>query len=155
LVSYLITNYTKEAEMKRKDYILLLVISVISGLIGGFASKMVFDKTAIAQEGQETSLQGQDIRLLSKNGKVLAALAVSPDTGEPFFFINGKDGKYRIMFNIDQGSPQIMLRDNNAQTRMELGATEITNQSKGTIEKRPESSIVMFNKDGKLIWSAP
>jgi hypothetical protein len=141
--------------MKRKDYILLLAVSVISGLIGGFASKIVFEKTAIAQEQQGVSLQGQDIRLLSKDGKILAALAVSPNTGEPFFFINGKDGKYRIMFNIDQGSPQVIIRDNNAQTRMELGATEITNRTKGTVEKRPESSIVMFNEDGKLIWSAP
>jgi len=143
--------------MKRKDYILLLVVSIISGLIGGFASKIFFEgKTAIAQEGQQAiSLQGQDIRLLSKDGKVMAALAVSPDTGEPFFIINGKDGKNRIMLNLEQGSPQIVLRDNNAQTRLVLGTYEMTSRTRGTIEKRPESSMVMFNKDGKLIWSAP
>jgi len=141
--------------MKRKDYILLLVVSLISGLIGAFATKIIFEgNTAVAQD-EGTSLQGQDIRLLSKDGKVMAALAISPDTGEPFFIINGKDGKYRIMLNIEQGSPQITLRDNNAQTRLVLGNYEITNRNKGTIEKRPESSMVMFNKDGKLIFSAP
>jgi len=142
--------------MRRRNYVILLAISIISGLIGGFASKIFFEgNTAIAQDNQEISLQGQDIRLLSKDGKVLAALAISPDTGEPFFIINGKDGKHRIMFNIDQGSPQVLLRDNNAQTRLVLGTYEITNRNKGTIEKRPESSIVMFNKDGKLLFSAP
>lgn len=143
--------------MKRKDYILLLVVSIISGLIGGFASKIFFEgRTAVAQEEQQgISLQGQDIRLLSKDGKVMAALAVSPDTGEPFFIINGKDGKNRIMLNLEQGSPQVVLRDNNAQTRLVLGTYEMTSRTKGTIEKRPESSMVMFNKDGKLIWSAP
>jgi hypothetical protein len=141
--------------MKRKDYILLLVVSLISGLIGAFATKTIFDgNTAVAQE-EGTSLQGQDIRLLNKDGKVMAALAISPDTGEPFFIINGKDGKHRIMLNIEQGSPQITLRDNDAQTRLVLGNYEMTNRNKGTIDKRSESSIVMFNKDGKLIFSAP
>jgi hypothetical protein len=140
--------------MKKGIFALLLIVSIVSGLIGGFASKFIFDgKTAIAQE--EISLQAQDIRLVTKDGKAMAALAISPDTGEPFLFINGKDGKYRLMLNIDHGSPQIILRDNKAQTRLIVGSTEITSRDRGTIEKRSESSMVMYNKDGKLIWSAP
>ena len=142
--------------MKKGIFALLLIVSIISGLIGGLTSKFIFDgKPAIAQDPQEISLQAQDIRLVTKDGKVMAALAISPDTGEPFLFINGKDGKYRLMLNLDHGSPQIILRDNNAQTRLVVGSTEITSRNKGIVEKRPESSLVMFNKDGKLIWSAP
>ncbi|MGB9594796.1 MAG: hypothetical protein ACPL7B_00835 [Candidatus Poribacteria bacterium] len=140
--------------MKRGTFILLLIISIISGLIGGIVSKFIFDgKSAIAQE--EISIQAQDFRLVSKDGKVKAALSISPDTGEPFLIINGKDGKYRLMLNLDHDSPQIILRDDKAQTRLVIGTTEITNRIKGTIERRPESSLIMFNKDGKLIWSAP
>lgn len=140
--------------MKKGTFILLLAVSIISGLIGGIASKFIFDgKSAIAQE--ETSIQAQDFRLVSKDGKVKAALSISPDTGEPFLIINGKDGKYRLMLNLDRDSPQIVLRDDKAQTRLVIGTTEMTNRIKGTIERRPESSIVMFNKDGKLLWSAP
>lgn len=140
--------------MKKGTLALLLVVSIISGLIGGIASKFIFDgKSAIAQE--ETSIQAQDFRLVSKDGKVKAALSISPDTGDPFLIINGKDEKYRLMLNLDRDSPQIILRDDKAQTRLVIGTTEITNRLKGTIERRPESSLVMFNKDGKLIWSAP
>ncbi|HGE72693.1 TPA: hypothetical protein ENX78_17785 [Candidatus Poribacteria bacterium] len=140
--------------MKKGTLALLLVVSIISGLVGGITSKFIFDgKSAIAQE--ETSIQAQDFRLVSKDGKVKAALSISPDTGEPFLIINGKDEKYRLMLNLDRDSPQIILRDDKAQTRLVIGTTEITNRLKGTIERRPESSLVMFNKDGKLIWSAP
>jgi len=140
--------------MKKGTLALLLVVSIISGLVGGITSKFIFDgKSAIAQE--EISIQAQDFRLVSKDGKVKAALSVSPDTGEPFLIINGKDEKYRLMLNLDRDSPQIILRDDKAQTRLVIGTTEITNRLKGTIERRPESSLVMFNKDGKLIWSAP
>ncbi len=150
----LIKHKGKESKMKKGTFILLLVVSVISGLIGGIASKFIFDgKSAIAQE--EISIQAQDFRLISKDGKVRAALSISPDTNEPFLIINGKDEKYRLMLNLDRDSPQIILRDDKAQTRLVIGTTEVTNRIKGTIERRPESSLVMFNKDGKLIWSAP
>lgn len=140
--------------MKKEVFVLLIAVSIISGLIGSIASKFIFDaNSAIAQE--EISIQAQDFRLVSKDGKVKAALSISPDTGEPFLIINGKDEKYRLMLNLDRDSPQIILRDDKAQTRLVVGTTEITNRLKGTIERRPESSIVMFNKDGKLIWSAP
>ena len=142
--------------MKKEIFAILIIVSIVSGLIGGLTSKFIFDgKSAIAEDSQETSLQAQDIRLVNKDGKVMAALAISPDTGEPFLFINGKDGKYRLMLNIDHGSPQVILRDNNAQSRLIIGSSEITSRNKGTVEKRPESSMVMFDKDGKLIWLAP
>jgi len=140
----------------KKRFALLLIVSIISGLIGGIASKFIFDeKSAIAQDSQETFIQAQEFRLVSKDGKILSALAISPDTGEPFMFINGKDGKYRLMLNLDHGSPQIILRDYKAQTRLVIGSTEITSKARGITEKRPESSLVMFDGEGKLIWSAP
>ena len=36
-----------------------------------------------------------------------------------------------------------------------LGSTQLSNTRTGTIEKRPESSLVFFNKDDKVIWQAP
>ena len=144
--------------MKRRDYILLLAVSIISGLIGGVIANQVFNgKTAIAQENQESPalIQAQEFRLVDKQGKILAALAISSSSNEPFFIINGKDGKHRIMLNIDEGNAQVILKDNDAQTRLILGTSEVTSRVKGTIEKRPPSSLVMFNQDGKLVWSAP
>jgi len=144
--------------MKKGNYILILAVSVISGLIGGLISNQLFNtKDAYAQETKEplAIVEAQEFHLVNKQGKVFAALAISSQNNEPFLIINGQDGKHRMMFNIDKGSPQIILKDNDAQTRMILGMSEVASKFRDTVEKRPESSIVMFNKDGKLIWSAP
>jgi hypothetical protein len=40
-------------------------------------------------------------------------------------------------------------------THAVLGSTELKNTRTGSIEKRPISSLVLFNDDGKVIWSSP
>lgn len=40
-------------------------------------------------------------------------------------------------------------------SRAVLGMTELEKAQDGAIEKRPLSSLVLFNKDGKVIWQAP
>ena len=39
--------------------------------------------------------------------------------------------------------------------RAVLGSTSLELIKTGTIEKRPESSLVLFDKDGKVIWQTP
>lgn len=145
--------------MKKKEFILFLSASIFAGLIGGILSnQLIFNKTAYAQEEQQygTLVQAQELRLVDKNGNPLIALAISETTGEPFLVMySKKDNKYRFMIDIDDGSPRLIMRDKEAQTRIVLGSAEVTSKLKGTIEKKPISSIVMFDKDGKLIWSAP
>ena len=144
--------------MKKRDFILLLAVSIVSGLMGGFIANQVFNgKTAIAQSGQEALglVQAQEFRLVDDQGKIFAVLAVSSALKEPYFIINGKDGKQRVILDLDDGNPRMILKDSEAQTRLILGTSEVTSRFKGTIEKRPPSSLVMFNKEGRLIWSAP
>ena len=145
--------------MKRKEFIILLCAAIIAGLLGGLMSGYVFsEKTAIAQETPQKDImvQAEQFRLVGKDGKVLAALAVSPDTGEPFFAIySKKDDKYRAMLDIFDGGPRLVLRDVMGQTRATFGATEVVDKSKGILEKRGVSSLVFFNSNGELVWSAP
>ncbi|MGB9597842.1 MAG: hypothetical protein ACPL7B_16275, partial [Candidatus Poribacteria bacterium] len=101
-------------------------------------------------------LQAEQFRLVDKNGRILAVLAISPDTREPFFAIYSRqDDKYRAMIDILNGGPRFVLRDVTGQTRVTLGATEVVNKSKGILEKRAVSSLVFFNSNGEMIWSAP
>ncbi|HGE70750.1 TPA: hypothetical protein ENX78_07945 [Candidatus Poribacteria bacterium] len=145
--------------MNRKQYIVLLSSAIIAGLLGGLISGYIFsEKTVIAQEAPQTStlLQAEQIRLVGSDGKILAVLAVSPDTREPFFAIySRKDDKYRAMIDIFDGGPRLVLRDVTGQTRVTLGATEVVNKPKGILEKRAVSSLTFFNSNGELIWSAP
>lgn len=146
--------------MKKKEFILFLSASVFAGLIGGIIStQLIFNRIAYAQEDQQygTLIQAQELRLVDKKGNPLIALAISETTGEPFLIIySKKDNKYRFMVDIDGDSnPRLIMRDKEAQTRIVLGSAEVTSKLRGTIEKKPVSSIVMFDKDGKLVWSAP
>lgn len=148
--------------------LMLLLLCIIAGIAGGLMSSVTFKECyLIAQttgqpssslEGQElgTLVQAHEIRLIDKAGNPLAVLTTSIDTGEPFMALyDKKDHKYRIMFDVVDGNPRIILRDEKAQTRLVLGGAEIVGKLKGTTERRATSSIVMFNPNGKLIWSAP
>lgn len=149
--------------------LILLSLCIMAGIIGGLVSSVIFkDRPAFAEtagqspllstEGQEfgTLVQAQEIRLTDKSGNPLAVLTTSVDTGEPFLALySKKDGKYRIMLDVVDGNPRIILRDEKAQTRLVLGGAEVMSRLKGSTERRSTSSIVMFNPDGKLTWSAP
>jgi hypothetical protein len=144
--------------MKRKEYILLLSASIIASLLGGLLSGYIFSgKTAIAEESPQTGLvKAEQIQLVGKDGKLLAILAASEDTGEPFFAIySRKDNNYRAMIDLFGGGPRLILRDVTGQTRATFGATEVVDKNKGILEKRAVSSLTFFDSDGKLIWSAP
>ena len=144
--------------MRKRDLVLLLAVSIISGLIGGFIANQVFNgKTAMAQGNEDPPglIQAQEFRLVDSQGKIFAALAFSQSSKEPYLIFNGKDGKQRVILDFDEGNPRMILKDNDSQTRLIMGTSEVTSRFKGTIEKRPPSSLVMFNKDGRLIFSAP
>ena len=74
-----------------------------------------------------------------------------------------KNDKRRAALELDEdGSPKLALYDKNGTTRAELGSTSLTITRPGvaggkveTEEKRPESSLVLFDKKGKVIWNAP
>lgn len=144
--------------MKRRDYFLMIVLTLIAGLLGGALFNWIMvDKTAYAQGAfpHEKMLEAEELRLVDKDGNVLAALAASSDTGEPFLIIYDKNKKYRTMLGLVDGTARLVLRDSDANTRLALGGTELISTRKGAEEHRAESSLVMFNKEGKVIWSAP
>jgi len=142
-----------------KNNILLIALCLFAGLIGGFISNQVFNENKAFAEGEQgygTLVQAQELRLVDKNGKPVAALAISADSGDPFLAIyDKKDGNYRVMIDIVEGNPRLTLRDSSAQTRLVLGSAEVINKTKETMERRAASSIVLFDREGKLIWSAP
>jgi len=67
-----------------------------------------------------------------------------------------KDGKSRLAFGLEQdGSPSIRLIDPGGNSRAVLGATSLITTRTGSEEKRPASSLVLFDTAGKVLWSAP
>jgi len=84
-----------------------------------------------------------------------ATLAVPAD-GTPGLALCGKDGQGGAVLHMSpDGSTRLYLLDKDQHLRALLGSTELTMPLTGSTEVRPESSLVLFDKDGKVIWSAP
>jgi hypothetical protein len=49
----------------------------------------------------------------------------------------------------------VQLLDNQEHPRAVLGNTSLETTRTGSIESRPLSSLVLFDKDGKVLWNAP
>ena len=55
----------------------------------------------------------------------------------------------------EQGNAALTLWDKNKKSRAVLGATSLQTIKTEEVTMRPESSLVLFDKDGKVMWQAP
>jgi len=49
----------------------------------------------------------------------------------------------------------VIVRDESARSRAVLGTTELKHSDTGSTEIRAPSSLVLFDEEGKVVWSAP
>jgi len=76
--------------------------------------------------------------------------------GGPSFILMDGEMKNRAVLGLkEDGAPHLTFLDNNGQLRATFGSTDLKNPFTGLAEKRPCSSLVLFDEDGKIIWSAP
>ena len=109
------------------------------------------------------------LTFVNKKGWAPMALGINKD-GLPFFNMvlepNQRDGPSLILMDSrmnsrailglsDDGEPRLFFLDRNGQKRLALGSTEFPNPLTGLEEKRPCSSITLFDEQGKVLWSAP
>ncbi len=75
------------------------------------------------------------------------------------------NGNQRAKLHIDSFDTDFTLNDHEGNSRVELGNTKLAFEQDGSlkklssagfsVEQRPTSSIVLYNKKGKVVWSAP
>lgn len=95
------------------------------------------------------------LHLYDRTEKARAVLAVGAD-GTPSFSLFGKDKDGSVVLGVDNGGVSgVTLSDRRGIARAVLGSISLETGRTGVVEKRPESSLVLFDKDGKLVWSAP
>jgi len=69
--------------------------------------------------------------------------------------LSDKHGMDRVIMRVStNGEASLTLSDEN-RPRAVLGQTDLESKQTGTVEKRPASSLVLFDKEGKAIWKAP
>lgn len=68
----------------------------------------------------------------------------------------GFDSRSAIEMNLSKdGQPTLHLDDENGLSRAVLGYTTLESTATGIVEQRPPSSLVLFDKNGKVIWRVP
>ncbi len=93
------------------------------------------------------------LALRDDNGTDRAGLTVLP-SGNPALSLSDDNGNTRVFLSLSDGSPRLRLADGNGQGRVGIGAIETTSPD-GTKTKFPESTIMLFGPDEKVIWKAP
>jgi len=119
-------------------------------------------------------LYGQGLELLNEKGQKLAALEAGEDGsrltlldenpkasvdlgakgGVAELVLYDEDGP-RAELTLTEDGPELTLRDENDQTRAALGWCSTVRKVDGVVETHPESSLVLFDKDGKVLKELP
>ena len=90
-----------------------------------------------------------------ETGRVRAAMELTLG-GDPRITLMDDSAKPRLVALVDgDGSPRLEVLDAAGTTRASLGATDLVHTRTEATEKRPESSLILFRKDGKVSVSLP
>jgi len=113
----------------------------------------LFDKAGKLRAGLGTVGDNASLSFFDTAGKPRAALATVGDDVSLGFL--DKAGKVRALLATINGDVGLHLLDKAGKPRAELGNTELSLLETGSPEHRPVSSLVLFRKNGKVLWQAP
>jgi hypothetical protein len=82
-------------------------------------------------------------------------LIISITSDGPVVTMKDKNGKSRVRLNVGADGPRLELLDSNEGTRTVVGQFSLQEARTGVVEQRSESSLLLFDKDGKVILRAP
>jgi hypothetical protein len=85
------------------------------------------------------------------------------DAKDPHLWINSSglsvlSGKTKASIRMrlnDRSEPTLAFADENGIVRAQLGNTTLQDEKLGTIERSSASSLVLFDRGGKVIWKVP
>jgi hypothetical protein len=94
---------------------------------------------------------------VNKNGFPFFNMILQPRKGGgPSLTLMDDRMKNRAVLGLwENGEPYLTLLDRNGQVRATLGSTLLRDSVTGSSVRRPCSSLVLFDENGKIIWSAP
>jgi len=120
-----------------------IVLALIAGLIGGVLGAKLF----MAQPQEQMTLTS--LTLKSQTKEVQPAIAMTDQNGTLRFFVS-----------LDSdGEPNLVLSDKNGKSRAVLGTISVPNEgffgATDSIVKRPASSLVLMDKEGRIVWQTP
>lgn len=116
---------------------------------------------ALADKGKATAGlqvgadQSTGLLLSDKDGNVRVGLGVEPKKGEGLVFLTPSGKESAALFSTPDGSVGLSLSDKEGRERAVLGHTALERTRTGAVEQTAASSLVLFDKEGKVLWKAP
>lgn len=156
--------------MKKKQPLFIILLATFAGFAGGFISNQIFQtKPAFAEKapGHQKVVIAEEFRVVDKDGKILASFGTPGYLLDTFPKIDesqapvpqlrlGQESGFQIILSAgaDAGS-RIIMKDEKNKTRTLIGNTELYIPQTRATYRRQVSSIVLFNRRGRFLWSAP
>ena len=159
-----------EKQNRRIKQVLLLVVIGIGGLgiMGqgqrqpGQELRILLQDSAEKRASAERSIVEDLVRarqfvLVDQSGKDRASL-VTDAAGSVFLIMFDRNGKPRADLSVGNFGPSLTLLDPSGQARAVFGSTMLVGShvsDNGAVERTPASSIVLLDRNGKLLWRQP
>jgi hypothetical protein len=105
----------------------------------------------------EMEVRSKHFVLVDSKGKERASL-VADDAGSAFLVMFDAAGKTRANLSVGNDGPSLVFYDASSHPRSIIGSTTLVGShvnENGIAELAPPSSIVLFDKAGKLLWRQP
>lgn len=101
----------------------------------------------------QAEIRSQHFILVDETGKERASLAADA-AGSVALVMSDARGRYRASLSITPEGPALIFYDPSGQARTVLGSTSMVS-SHINLERAPASSLVLFDRDGKLLYRQP
>jgi len=105
----------------------------------------------------EMEVRSRHFVLVDSKGRDRASL-VADDAGSVFLVMFDAKGKTRTNLSVGNDGPSLVFYDASSRARTIIGSTTLVGShvnENGIAEIAPPSSIVLFDKSGKLLWRQP
>ena len=105
----------------------------------------------------EEQVRARQFILVDNNDKERASL-VADGAGSVFLVLFDRNEKSRVNLSVSPDGPSLMFYDADAKPRTIIGSTSLVAShvnEKGVVERTPASSIVLFDRSGKLLFRTP
>ena len=105
----------------------------------------------------ELEVRSKHFVLVDSKGRDRASL-VADDAGSVFLVMFDAAGKTRANLSVGNDGPSLVFYDASSRPRTIIGSTTLVGShvnENGIAEIAPPSSIVLFDKAGKLLWRQP
>jgi hypothetical protein len=116
--------FFKGENMNKRQFILMLALALIGGLIGGTLSAKIFiDEQAFAQKAplHQQIIVAKEFRLVDEQEKTRAILGLTSQVGQPGLWLRDKNGRVRVSLILDpKQQPALFLADSEERVRTEL-----------------------------------